>query len=437
MMNQKTKVFLTGATGVMGMAGLKELVKHHDDYEITVLARNSKINHRKLTAFEKKGIKVIWGDLLDPNSLKEGISDADIVLHVGGMVSPAADKDPERTLKINIGSMKLISEIVKDIESSDSLRTIKVVYIGSVSQYGSHLPPDHWAKVGNKLSAAKFDAYALSKIEAERILVESGLKKWVSLRQTAILHPGLLMKANDPVMFHVPLKGVIEWVSVEDSGRLLERVCRKNVPENFWNNFYNVGGGKNYRLTNYEFERKLLKAMGCPPPERIFETKWFATDNFHGVWFEDSDILNNILNFRNGNTFDDNLKQMKKELPWFFKLAPIAPSFIIKGFMKKVACSPMLGTLTWIKTNDLERIKASWGSIENYKTIPTWDKFEKPLLQKENKDSDNILSSSEVPNILRYEKCERGHEFKTSELMKEKGGHECPICLKERTEVKV
>ena len=376
---------MTGATGVMGSEGLKELMKKPESYDVTVLARPSKINRKKLKPFMERGGKVVWGDLLDEDSLREGIENADIVLHVGGMVSPAAEHYPEKTLKVNVGSMTLIGKIVSQIEKENPDRTIAVVYIGSVSQYGSKLPPHHWGKVGDIQKAAKFDAYALSKIKAEEALREAGLKRWVSIRQTAILHPGLLKKAKDPVTFHVPLNGCIEWISTEDSGRLLERICRDNIPDDFWNKAYNLGGGEPFRLTNIEFERGILKAMGCPPPEKIFEPDWFALDNFHGIWFEDSDRLDEILHFREPDSFEEALKRMKKNLPFYFRLTPIVPAFIIKMVMKKVAEKPGLGPLSWIKTDNKERIEAAWGSLENYRNIPSWSDIKFPDLPKTSK----------------------------------------------------
>ena len=382
MKKEKTKVFLTGATGVMGGAGLKELVKYPEQYETTVLARDSKKNRKKLLEFEKEGVKVIWGDLLDEECLRKGIENSDIILHVGGMVSPMADHYPEKTLKVNVGSMKLIAGIVKEIESNDPGRTIKVVYIGSVAEYGSKMPPNHWGSVNDPLTPAKFDAYAESKVKAEKVLRESGVKKWVAIRQTAILHSGLLKNARNPVAFHTPLHGVLEWITTEDSGRLLERVCRQDVPEDFWGKAYNLGGGEPFRLTNLEFERGILKALGCPPPEKVFEPNWFATDNFHGMWFEDSDDLDRILHFREKDTFEAALKRLKKELPGYFRLTPLAPSFLIKMMMKKVASHPELGTLTWIKNNNEERIKVTWGSREAYSNIPGWNELEELHLEK-------------------------------------------------------
>lgn len=369
-MDKKRKVFMTGATGVMGMAAMREFMGRLDRFSLTALARPGKTNRKKLAPFIEKGVKVIWGDLMNQEDINKGVRDADFVLHVGGMVSPAADYFPEKTYKVNTQSMRNIVDAVKARTDSDR---VGVVYIGSVAQYGDHYPPHHWGRVGDVLFPAKKDAYASSKIDAERILSDSGLKKWVSLRQTAILSPALLGKATDPLAFHVPVKGVIEWVTVEDSGRLLANVCEDRVPEDFWCNFYNVGGGSSYRLTNYEFEAMLMNALHCPPPEKVFDVRWFATRNFHGIWFEDSDRLDEILHFRGGESAPDYFKRLASSLPWFYSLTPLVPPFVIKGMMRWVAGRNRLAPLYWKKHGVKERIDLHFGGMEAWNSLPGWE----------------------------------------------------------------
>lgn len=428
------RIFLTGATGVMGSHGLKELVASAERYEITVLARDSRKNRKMLSPYINIGVKVIWGDLLDKEAIALGVSNADIVLHVGGMVSPSADWYPEKAIRTNVGSMHNIIEAALPRKND-----IKVVYVGSVSQYGPHYVPDHWGKCGDPLFPALLDAYAYSKIEAERLLLESDLRWWVSLRQTAILHSGLLMKASDPISFHVPLQGVLEWVTAEDSGRLLERICRDDVPDSFWCKCYNIGGGAAFRLTNYEFECQLLETLGCPPPEKIFNTNWFATKNFHGMWFEDSDELEGILHFRSNTTPKQYFKQMKSELPWFFSLAPLAPPFLIKMFMGKVARTHDLGPMWWIENNVTSRINAAWGCRKQWENIPGWKDFNLcrpsdviPVRDdcKQNDNLENDAAEQMDPNGILHVKCDKcGLEY-IIKVRSYVAGHRCPNCLK-------
>lgn len=425
------KIFLTGATGVMGSHGLKELTAVPGKYEVTILARDSKKNRKKLAPFIKKGVKVIWGDLLDRKAVEEGMSGADIVLHVGGIVSPAADWNPEQTIKTNIGSMYNIIETA--IQRKEE---IKVVYIGSVSQYGNREVPYHWGQCGDPLTPALFDAYAYSKTVAERMLMDSDLLKWVSLRQTGILHSGLLMKSSDPIAFHVPIRGVLEWVTAEDSGRLLERICRDDLPDSFWNKCYNIGGGAAYRMTNYEFECELLKAMGCPSPENIFNTNWFATKNFHGFWFTDSDELEEKLHFRKNDSPLEYFSRMKEELPWYFSLAPLAPAFLLKVFMRKVAKTPGLGPLWWIENDIEDRIKASWGSRREWERIPDWNDIDLSKPTTVNPGAKDISISGRPDELVTY-KCEAcGNEYYMKRRTKA-AGHGCPNCLKSRLKIDI
>ena len=363
----KTRVLLTGATGVMGTAGLKELLSHGDRLDVTVLVRDTKQNRRKLAPMGDK-IRIVWGDLTHYEDVLEAVTGCDYVLHVGGMVSPAADYRPATTLRVNVAAAENIVRAVKQQPDPDA---VKVVYIGSVAQTGDRRDPLHWGRCGDPIFPSMFDYYAISKCRAERIFAESGLRYWVSLRQSGILYPALL-KNMDPIMFHVPIRGVLEWATVEDSGRLLAAVCRDDIPEDFWCRFYNIGSGAEYRLTNYEFEQLLLAAINCPPPEKVFEPNWFATHNFHGQWYLDSDRLEEILHFRANTPAKEYFRQMSRQTPWFFALAKFVPASIIKPFMRLIANDKAFGTLGWLRHHNEERIAAFFGSRSQRDAIGDW-----------------------------------------------------------------
>jgi nucleoside-diphosphate-sugar epimerase len=108
---------------------------------------------------------------------------------------------------------------------------------------------------------SRFDEYGQTKVIAERLLVESGLPRWAWLRQTGILHPGML-EIRDPIMTHSPFAGDMEWVSAEDSASLLVAATSVDVPDEFWGGIYNIGGGEGWRLTNWELQTTLGTAMG-------------------------------------------------------------------------------------------------------------------------------------------------------------------------------
>lgn len=374
----KKTVFITGATGNMGWAGFQEIYKKKDRFNIRILARPSGTNRKKLAPYlDDSSVTVVWGDLTVYEDVLEGVRGSDYVLHVGGMVSPAADYYPEKTLQVNVSAAVNVARAVLAQPNADDM---KVVYIGSVAQCGDRLAPQHWGRTGDPVYASRYDKYSVSKCKAEKCIVDSGIKHWVSLRQTGILYPGILKQVN-PTVFHVPVKGMLEWATIEDSGRVLGNVVEDWVPEEFWNRFYNISSGEEYRMTNYEFEVKMLRTLGLPAPEKIFDVKWFATRNFHGMWYTDADVLESYLHFRANVPVDEYFKSMKKKLPWYYSLAFLAPAFAVKAVMRKFAFEKGLGTQWWVD-NDPEKIDAYFGSMEKYRSIRSWDQMKPPFYEK-------------------------------------------------------
>lgn len=384
----KKTIFLTGATGNMGWAGFKELYARKDEFNIRILARKSPKNIKKLSPYmDDPSVTVIWGDLTVYEDVLNGVEGSDYVLHVGGMVSPAADYYPQKTLKVNVLFSENVARAVLEQPNADD---IKVVYIGSVAQYGDRRIPFHWGRTGDPVLASRYDMYSVSKCKAEKAIVDSGIRHWVSIRQTGILYPGILGAVN-PTAFHVPVSGVLEWATIEDSGRLLANVCGDDVPEEFWNRFYNLSSGEQYRMSNYEFETRMLAALGLPGPEKIFEPQWFATRNFHGMWYTDADVLESYLHFRANIPVDDYFRNMKKSLPWFYSLAFLVPAFAVKLFLKPYAYEKGLGTQTWVK-DDPEKLEAFFGSKQEYESIRSWDDVRPPYLEKNiQKAADKVI----------------------------------------------
>lgn len=451
-MERKT-VFLTGATGVMGWAGLQELLSRSDRFDIVILARRSRKNIRKLKPLRNR-IKIVWGDLTCYSDVLAGVTGADYVLHVGGMVSPAADYHPKATMHVNVTSAQ---NVVRAILAQPNADKIKAVYIGSVAETSDRGEPVHWGRTGDPVYAGIYDFYGLSKIRAERIFAESGLKYWVCLRQSGILHPGIFNK-YDPLMFHVPIRGMLEWSTVEDSGRLLANVCEPSVPDEFWNRFYNISSGAAYRLGNYEFECRLLTAISCPRPEKIFDTRWFVLRNFHGQFYLDADVLENYLHFRANVPVDSYFRQLGKQVPWFYHIVKIVPNFIVKCAMRRIACRKEWGTQWWIRHHDIDKIKAYYGSWEACQSIPDWGHFdlsapagpEKAVHVDHGYDEGKPMEQLTLDDLQRAAEfrggsllaveydgnpekqlewvCHEKHHFQASPKLILEGGHWCPEC---------
>ena len=456
---KKKTIALTGATGIMGYQTFLELMKRKDEVSVTVLIRESKKAHQMFDAYQNDpAVRIVWGNLVNYEDVLNLVDGAEYVLHIGGMVSPKADYYPVTTLRTNVSAAE---NIVKAVKAQANPDEAKVVYIGTVAQTGDRNPPIHWGRTGDPIKISVYDHYAISKTKAEAVFAESGLKYWVSLRQSGILYPDIL-KNMEPIMYHVPMNGVLEWATVEDSGRLMANICTMDLPDSFYRKFYNIGSGEQYRLTNYEFEDLILNTLGLGSPTKLFSPNWFTTKNFHGQWYVDSDALEEICHFRANIPVKEYFKEMMNHVEPFYKLAflgrPYAP--ILKHtWMKSIAQTKTYGTLWWVQQNVEERMSAYFGSVEEYRQIPkNWKDFKLTIPSKKTESEEVIVLNHGYDETKPFDqltledlrkaaefrggqclaseivdmytpvlwKSARGNEFMMSPNLVLKGGHWCP-----------
>ena len=151
-MGAKKTVMLTGASGHMGFHGFKELYAKKDKFNLVLLLRGSEKNRVKFKDFENDpSVRIVWGDLTNYEDVLNAVTGSDYILHVGGMVSPAADWKPYRTQKTNIGAAQNICKAVLAQPDPDA---VKVCYIGTVAETGGRNYPIHWGRCGDPLKVS-------------------------------------------------------------------------------------------------------------------------------------------------------------------------------------------------------------------------------------------------------------------------------------------
>lgn len=466
---RKQRVLLTGATGGMGFVTLNELLKDRDQQEIVVFAQATDADRKKLAPYENlNGLTIRWGDLTSYDDVFACVRDVDIILHVAALVSPTADYHPELAMKVNYGGMRNLLDAVRE---QGRMEEVKLVAIGTVAETGDRMPPIHWGRVGDPIKPSIFDYYAVSKIAAERLLIESGLKYWVSLRQTGIIGPAM-SKIQDAIMFHNCLNNVLEYVSDRDSGVMLRHLCRYEadgtLPASFWGHIYNIGGGESCRVDTYAMFRALYGAIGITDLQHVVSPKWFATRNFHGQYYLDSDKLENYLHFRSDsmqyfyreylNTLGGAaaLSRIVCRLPGGQRLM----GGILRRMFRRLARTEH-GTVRFIENNMEAQIDAYWGSRRNWEAIPdNINDFERftdwntviPIDHGYDETKpESELDLAEVRKAARFRggaclsetmqtgdwrgklkfQCAFGHEFEASPRLVLEGGHWCPQCERE------
>lgn len=455
MATARKRVFLTGAAGNWGRYVLDEFRARADTFDVIALVLPTQNDSAQIRRYEDMpNLQVRFGDLTDYQAVESCVAGADFVLHLGGVVSPVGDDNPELAHRVNVGSMR---NIVRAVQAQPNSAAIGVVGIGTVAQTGDRNPPHHWGRIGDPVCTAHFDGYGQSKIVAEKVLVDSGLPKWAWLRQTGVFHPGMLA-IRDPIMTHSPFDGVMEWASVEDSARLLINICEDSAPQEFWNDIYNIGGGADWRLTNWDLQTRMTAALGVDDVRKWYDRNWFATRNFHGQWYTDSDDLEKLVPFR-GDTFERALASAVAKNPTL-KLAGKMPTWAVKNLVMKPLTRKPRGTMAFIRDNDEAKIAAYFGSRQEWQRIGDWSTFWPPRPDPvpsylkhgydESKEpaewgtadyaaaadfrGGELLSVDVTPGDLATPlrwRCAEQHVFEGSPRLVLRGGHWCPECVRD------
>lgn len=438
----KRKILLTGASGSMGGEAFLELQRRTDRVSTRLLLRPSKVNKKQFAPFDgRNGVEIVWGDLTNGNDVKRAVEGVDVVLHPAAMISPAADRNPVMARKINVGGTLNVIAAIK--AQPGGAENIPLVYVGSVAQYGDRLPPREWINVGDPLKPSVHDYYALTKMEAETAVIESGLKYWASLRQTFIAIPNTL-SLLDPILFHQPLDQRIELITSRDAGYGLVQTI--DAPEAFWGHVYNMSGGPSCRVTYVDYMERVFSMLGLGHYRQLFDRNWFALQNFHCGYYQDSpDLDAHLGHFR--DSLDDHLKQLDDAFPrWMRVGGSICPKPLIKAYMKRMA-----EPLRWIDDENHAYVEAFFGSRSAWESIPGWDgapikragseaPATPPVPRPEHVDLSGIHAFAESrggkcgaqsfdhPSHKLEWTCGEGHRFEASPKLLMGAGYWCPTC---------
>ena len=464
---KRSVVFMTGAGGGMGYESFKQMLPDVGRlYDLVILVRDSEKNHKLFDQHEgKPGLTIKYGDLLNREDVAECIRLSDLCLHIAAFVSPQADYYPPKAMQNNFGSTRNLIEAIKEQGRQD---VYKFIYIGTVAETGDRMPPIHWGRVGDPIKPSMFDYYAVSKIAAERYVIEAGLRYWVSLRQTGIIGPAMA-KIRDAIQFHNCLDNVLEYVSDRDSGRAMRNLCafdaEGTLDDSFWGHIYNIGGGKSCRVDTYTMYKIMYGEIGIKNIDYVIDPRVNATRNFHGQYYLDSDKLENYLHFRSDSMqyfYDAYLKELGAARTFGRIICRLSGGQRLMGAIIKSTFNKLLdsehGTRHFIDANMEDRIDAYWGSRKAWEALPEkasqmdhftdWDKVVPIDHGYDESKPESELTLADLRGAARFRggeclsgsmkqgdwqskqtfRCAFGHTFEASPRLVLEGGHWCPEC---------
>lgn len=272
------KVLVTGAAGSIGLKVLKYLLSE-GKYEITALDLRNKNNFKKLKKYRRR-INIIYGDINDNILIDALVKDQDYIIHLAGVMPPIADikKGLSDTIEYN-GTKNIIKSI--NFHNPNCF----LFYASSTTIYG----PKETANVKSEPNLISIDYYSNTKLNTEK-LIKDKLKNYSIIRLPFVL----CSPKTASFMYNVKRNTIMEAITDNDAAYLF--VSALNNTEKLNKKIFNAGGGDATTGIYKEILANVLSIYGISI--KYLLTLLFLDKNFYCHIYEDSNKLNDILEYR-------------------------------------------------------------------------------------------------------------------------------------------
>lgn len=241
------KILITGATGFIGTHLVKELQQHN--YTIKILTRQKASN--------LQNVETIQGDITNPSSYDQALSDVDAVFHNAAY---AADYGKKSIIfDINVTGTKHLADLCEKHNIK------KIVYTSSSGVYGF---PNNNKTITETSAKQPLNPYQQSKLDAENLLQTYNSITVSSILPPLVLGPGgmgtkiLMDRMKQGKMVYIGSgKNTISLVHPEDVAQCLRLALEKDT------------NGTSFNVVSFQCEMETLlstlaKKMQVDPPQK-------------------------------------------------------------------------------------------------------------------------------------------------------------------------
>lgn len=178
-----SKVLVTGGAGFVGSALVRALLKRGD--EVNVLVRKT----TDLSTLEELPVKIHYGDVYYPESLRNAMQDMEIVYHTASVYRffPWWKKKVQPIHKINVEGTRNVIRCAKQVGVRRFIYTSSVITIGKRGNNG--ISDENTPFKENQLSSH----YARTKHEAESLVLQESGKGFPAV----VVNPGVVLGERD------------------------------------------------------------------------------------------------------------------------------------------------------------------------------------------------------------------------------------------------
>lgn len=311
------KVLLTGAMGNIGFSTLTALLDEgHDVVAFDISSRRA----RKLAAGLNARVRVVWGDVTDPDSLRGALAGVDVVIHLAAIIPPYADRAPELARKVNLGGTR---NLIAQMENSPTAK--RLIFASSVGVCGE--VQDREPPLRVEMPVSPTDEYGHHKVACEQAIRQSQLR-WSILRLAAV-SPIHLQAVDPSIMFEFSPDARCEFLHPADAGVAFARAvdCSDAVGKTLY-----IAGGPKCRMTYYEYTNTLMDAIGIGPiPVDAYVRA--TPPRFFGDW-ADTEESQRLLQYQK-RELGDQLVDMQRDfgmlLPLLRVVRPLATWLVTRS----------------------------------------------------------------------------------------------------------
>ena len=105
------RVLITGGAGRLGITVCKAFLR--DGLQVRVFDLDTPRNRKSVKELSGKG-EIFWGDITQPDSVRNALEGVDAVVHMAGILPPVAYEKPDLATKVNVGGTKIIVDLIKE-----------------------------------------------------------------------------------------------------------------------------------------------------------------------------------------------------------------------------------------------------------------------------------------------------------------------------------